>query len=102
MKQLDRINDIDDIKKLNISEKKELAQEIRHFLIKKEDVSQEKRPFMATPHPPFKYGKKPEFFTAFIYYNRKRGGHMRQTAGQKKANCTYKRYKRKEIGKPNI
>ena len=35
MKQLDKINDIDDIKKLNLSEKEELSEEIRTFLIKK-------------------------------------------------------------------
>ena len=35
MKQLDKINNINDIKGLNISEKKELANEIREFLIEK-------------------------------------------------------------------
>ena len=35
MKQLDKINNIDDIKKLNLSEKKELSTEIREFLVDK-------------------------------------------------------------------
>ena len=35
MKQLDRINNIDDVKKLNINDKKQLAEEIREFLIDK-------------------------------------------------------------------
>ena len=35
MKQLDKINNFEDLKKLNSDEKKELAMEIRHFLIDK-------------------------------------------------------------------
>ena len=35
MKQLDKINNINDVKKLDVSEKKELASEIREFLIEK-------------------------------------------------------------------
>ena len=35
MKQLDKINNFNDLKKLNLSEKKELANDIREFLIEK-------------------------------------------------------------------